>query len=220
MHSQIKVSHKIEIIDAQGQEYIDVKLIYENDNSKKYSIWINTWRIIFVTNENQQIFGFPYISNLVNFLFITPEIYNFDNYLNSQAEFHDVGDIYTNRIKILEPKEKFIIHILIRDKRVITFLKNNKYKISYMYGVCPYKNISSIISVDEKNFYQSSDLLLANIPILENKLGYNSRATFFYFMNDKKMKISTINFNNLFEKRFYNFKISNCSFRNTLLKMY
>lgn len=89
-----------------------------------------------------------------------------------------------------------------------------------MYGVCPYKNISSIISVDEKNFYQSSDLLLANIPILENKLGYNSRATFFYFMNDKKMKISTINFNNLFEKRFYNFKISNCSFRNTLLKMY
>jgi len=206
LHSQINVSHELEIIDAQGQEYIDTKLTYENTDSITYSLWINTWRIIVATNTDEKIFGVPYMSNLVNFLFITPIDYDFDKYFDSQTEFENLGDLYSNRIKILKPREKFVIHLIIKDKSVISFVRNNKFKVSYIYGICPYEKMYSVLNIEEKDTYSSSDLVLANIPILENKIGSNTRGTFFYFMEGKKIEINISMFNNIFEKRYYNIK--------------
>lgn len=204
LYSQVKVTHQLEVVKTNKHQYIDLRLNYQNKDTSTYALYLNVWRIVMSQSHDESISGVPYMANMINFVFITPQGYDFKPFFESQGEFQMVErDLYNCRVKKLLPNEKFLIHIIVSDPTTISFIEKGDYQISYIYSTCNFNKIDSLLGHSNEIYYPYEDLVLTDLGMLSEE------PIFIYPEKCIKRENIMRQLNEVFEKKYYNIELSN-----------
>lgn len=197
--AQVHVSHQLNVLRTNKHESADIEFCFQNTDTAAYALYLNVWRILMARDQNETISGVPYTTNMVNFVFITPPRYNFKPFFDSQTEFQLIeSSLYSCRIKKLLPNDKFRIHLVVTDSTILSFLNKKSFQISYIYSICKFSRLDSLLGHSFNQFYSYDNLVLPDNGMLSND------AVFIYPENCVVRRDVMWELNELFEKREYN----------------
>ena len=197
--AQVHVSHQLNLLRTNKHESADIEFCFQNTDTTAYTLYLNIWRILMAQDQNETISGVPYTTNMVNFVFITPPKYDFKPYFDSQTEYQLIeSSLYSCRIKKLLPNEKFRIHLVVTDTTILSFIKKKNFQISYIYSICKFSRMDSLLCHSLEQFYPYDDLVLPDKGMLSND-------PVFIYPDSCAIKRDVMwDLNELFEKREYN----------------
>lgn len=146
-----------------------VNITYENKDSLPEIIWIGSWLLALMEGDVKD--DFMYGSGLHNKIYLTKKGQNVDFefcdtcYMCYNHKYTSVDPSFPN-YHILWPKQCFKVSFLIKDKRIINFVKENQLRVFFIsqeYYRLSLNQIESLVkkgNSENNNWYDSSHLML------------------------------------------------------------
>jgi len=191
----------VEVSYGVAKKNISFTLDYKNPKSDTIVLWIQNWRFVLLEDRNVRFNGFPYISNLVNYIFVLDDSISLLNQLSS-AEYSQAFERSQTQVSMakIPPHGHFTVKMKTADKKLIKFIKKNHFKVNLIASYTSLDSLSKIKDFSSIKFYVGESIDLKNLPVTGNK--YEEIATFNYKFSDDRnlLPISTFNLNEVFDK--------------------
>lgn len=203
-YCQFELKFDTNLLSIKDEEHMILHMSFTNNQPYDQVLFLQNWRL--ATESDAKIVGFPYMTNLLNKLYLVKKGQDF--YRIFLGEDQSYGDFINNNFKLLKTEESFDIYVVISDSNFIKLIFSENYTLYYFYCYARYVELETIINTNSK--LNDAFIDKNSIIMIFNKSDYNNELTNYNIKNNISNKIkldleTIFKINDKFQKKLFTF---------------